>query len=356
MKDYMNISICRSYLLAFAMLLSIITPCAIIGNALGKAPSTTPQEIVSEQELHTLYQEALEPYFTRALAQMHVLDCMLQDLAFNLANNASISTKNRGQAIIKIRSMRELLTELKDTQIVILDEQLVNSFILITRATISHLTNGLKHGIDSLEVVDLNDIQAIQLKAKNGISLESLDKELALNDKLIKALAKLSDNLGLHWYNKVYRNLKRCVYYPAKAAAPWVLTGGTLSAAALCAWYYIGGENPKWLRDKLGWPQYNKDNHDESITKYNMQNQKFMNFLAQKHLDDETIKEAEGMFSALPESTKKAGIWDRTEQFKYRYDLGRYFFGGGVIWLGKEIINAYVPLVGRSIAKKIKSC
>ena len=241
------------------MLLSVITPSVIFGNAPDKNVAADGQETLSEQDLQALYQEyqkQLEPYITRALAQIHTLDCMLQDLAFNLANNSTITTKNRAQVINTIRDMRILLSDVQDKNFVVIDERLVNTLIFIIRTTITHLTTGLKRGIDSLEPIDP---KVIQFPDKNEISFEELDKELTCNDSLIKLLEKLSDNIGLHWYNKAYRTFKHIVVEPTNAVAPYALVGATLTTAAFFTWYYFGGEKPgkwgKWLRDKIGWPQ-----------------------------------------------------------------------------------------------------
>ena len=358
----MNNSNCNRYLLVFAMLLSIITPSFALSNA----PTDSNSAMPSREELQAVYQEyqeQLEPYFTRALAQVQLLDCMLQDLAFNLANNASLTTKDRGQVINKIRTMRELMSNLKDTQRVIVTPQLVNSFIFITRTAILQLTTGLKHGIDKLESIDLN---TLKIPASSDIGLEELvgklAKELAHNDTLIKNLEKLSDSMGLHWYNKVYRNFKRLVVEPAKAAAPKAFVGASLGAAAFFAWYYFGGENPKWLREKIGWPQesdigvdqYELQKHDVELTK-NYKNMA-LEILKSNHIDSDITQKMSNAFDAdTVLEPKKIGLFGQIENKLFRLKNGRYALGGGAMLFGKEIMGILFPRMGQSIANKIKA-
>jgi ATP-dependent Zn protease len=363
--DNVIISICRRYLLAFAMLLSIITPSAAIDNVPGQTETEDYSGVFTDQELHTIIQEALEPCFNRVLAQLHLLDCMLQDLAFNLANNSSIATKNRSQTIAKIRAYRELLAELKGMHVVVLNEQIVHSFTVITRATIEHLTKAVRRGLDSLQVLD---IETLDMETKGQISLQNLERDLTTNDGLIKSLAKLSDNLGLHWYNKVYRTLKHVAWDPAKAAFPYALAGGTLAASAFMAWYYFGGENPKWLREKIGWPMLTDGNLDEDAIKaiaqvaaeHNIQYETALQRLHSLGLDQEAIKAVTGAMapfnlSDLKIDTKPAGYLARLDQIFSRLESKRYVLGGSVLFLGQAILSTYLPALGHALAKKIKA-
>ena len=268
----MNISKWYSRLY-FIVCMSIITPASIFGNdreqpaaitqndtavqaTTGKEPvqpteAIAPQDMPSEQELHTLYQEILEQPFNQVLAQVHLLDSLLEDLAFNIANNQAVPTKNRSLSISKIRSMRELLADLKNTQYVVLNEPLVNSFILIVHATTIQIKKALETCVDNLELPNLDDLL---MHAQQERSFEEMQKELAYNDTLIKKLTKLADNLGLHWYNKVYRNFKHYILDPAKTVAPWALGTGIVAGAGFFLWYYSDMENPKWLRDIVKYP------------------------------------------------------------------------------------------------------
>jgi ATP-dependent Zn protease len=207
------------------------------------------QGLPSDQEVHALYQQILEPIFAQVIAQVHLLDCMLQDLAFNIGNNASIPTKNRGKSIGKIREIRELLSGLQNTQFVVLNESLVNSFIAIVHTTTMQVKKALETGIDNLEFPDVNNI-----RFEADISFEQMQKELIINDTLIKSLTKLADSLGLHWYNKIYRNFKHYIVEPTKIVAPWALGTGIVAGAGFFLWYYSEAENPKWLRNWIKYP------------------------------------------------------------------------------------------------------
>lgn len=327
-------------------------------NAPGKNIPADYPDMPSQQDLHTLYQETLEPYFTRALAQIKILDCMLQDLAFNLANNSSIATKSRGQAVIKIRAMREMLSGLKETSFVLLNEQLINSFIYIIRTTINQLIVGLQRGIDSLEAVDLNNLQ---LPTKKELTIEDLEKELAQNDSLIKNLETLSNNIGLHWYNKVYRKFKHIVVEPAKAAALPAFITASLGASAICAWYYFGGENPKWLREKIGWPQDSdfaeQQGQIKLVKKLNERVGNILHELDENFIDKNLLQKIENKYivkeATIP--TKPIGTFGLIEQKLYRLNQGRYAIGAALLSAGQVSAQYLFPRLGTAIANKIKA-
>jgi hypothetical protein len=59
------------------------------------------------------------------------------------------------------------------------------------------------------------DIRKLQLPIEE-ITIETLNKEIAANDQLLAKLNKLANNIGLHWYNKVYRKLRHAIVDPPK--------------------------------------------------------------------------------------------------------------------------------------------
>lgn len=345
----MYISICRNFLLAITLLFSSISPCFAVGNNSEEAAYESLKGI-SEQELHTLLQESLEPYFKRALDQVHSLDCILQDVAFNLANNASIKTKSRANVIITIRTIRELLTELQTTSYVVLSPQLIDSYISILRATIDSVAKGLRRGIDYLEPVDLTKIK---FQYQEDMSLEQLEKALIYNDNQIAALVKSADSLGLHWYNKVYRGFKHCIVRPIQTLAPYALIGGTLSASALLAWYYCGGENPKWLRDKLGYPQLSdfggqgrsieKETTIELCKIHNKEKDNLMDALIINNIDQKTREDLMRNISFFPidTSTTQPSLLDRVEHTIFRLTNGRYMVGAKLFAMSQAILGIY---------------
>ena len=285
---------------------------------------------------------------------------MLQDLAFNLANNSSIATKSRAQAIGKIRTMRELLSSLKDTRFVVLNEQLVNSFIFIIRTTISHLTTGLQRGIDSLEAIDLNKIQ---LPTKTDISIEDFEKDLAQNDSLITTLEKLSSNVGLHWYNKAYRKFKHAVVAPAKAMALPAICTGAIATSAFFAWYYSDMENPKWLRDRVGWPAVISSEHivnDPSLENLSVQRhlaEMAAHVLSYAEKDGFSREDIEKDLKKLLhlQAPKPVGWLGRMEARIHGLTTGRFVLGTMFMSGGLLTARAILPAISNWASKKIKS-
>jgi ATP-dependent Zn protease len=372
----------------------IITPASILGKGEEQQPQATPaipptqeiqnkvqekiardpQELSFDQDVHTFYQQILEPLFAQAVAQVHLLDCMLQDLAFNIGNNPSIPTKNRSQAIGKIRAIREILTELQSTQYVVLHEALVNSFIAIVRSTAIQVKKALETGIDNLEFPDINNICA-----HANINLEQTQQELIKNDTLIKSITKLADNLGLHWYNKIYRNFKHYIVQPTKTAAPWALGTTAAAGTTFFIWYYFGGENPKWLRNLVGYPAVFASeevlNDPSTITKLQLKHistqvKESFDILAHKieeqakgYTSVDNVTEAMGGFQKALEvivdetvklpKEKTVGALGKFEAVMRGFKNGNYFLGasflGGVSYLGGSYLPEFLHWSTRNI-------
>lgn len=342
-RKIMNKYSSHRYSIALTLLLSIITPVSSFSNA-------PAQTVPTEQNIHGLYQEILEPFFTQAMAQLNTLDCMLQDLAFNVANNTAITTKSRSQAINKIRTIREQLFNIHAKQHVVLDEQLIYTFIFIARSTISHITQGLQHGIDSLEVIDFASIK-IPNKAK--ITIEDLQKELSQNEILIKALEKASDNMDLHWYNKAYRAFKYLVVEPAKAIAPTAIIGASLGAAAFCGWYYFGGNTLRKLREKVGWPQDSDiiDQQKQNATVHYICDQ-----FKKNHIDESLVKKIDEENSNDRDiQAKPVGWLGRLEQTLFRFQTGRFAVGLAMVKPAQILLEYWYSRLGHSIVNKINA-
>jgi hypothetical protein len=81
-----------------------------------------------------MQQELLEGYFQRSLNQLKQIDSILEGLAFNYAQDISSPAKSRSHAITIISEMRDLVANLRETRVVVLNEQLINSYICIANA------------------------------------------------------------------------------------------------------------------------------------------------------------------------------------------------------------------------------
>lgn len=247
MNSTRNSTFFKHYSLILSVICASIIPHYTPIHALDKPE----QELTEyEQQIHTMQQELLEGYFQRSLNQLKQIDSILEGLAFTYAQDISSPAKSRSHAITIISEMRDLIANLRETRVVVLNEQLINSYICIANAIINQLIYNVQNKLDAFASLD---IRKLQLPIEE-ITIETLNKEIAANDQLLAKLNKLANNIGLHWYNKVYRKLRHAIVNPAKAAAVPALCIASASAAAFFIWFYSNSENPKWLRDNVGWP------------------------------------------------------------------------------------------------------
>lgn len=245
----MNVPTCkRLFLAAFLLLINSIPFLHADATSL-ESGSTTALPTVNK-EMHALVQSAYEAHYSRLLAHMHMLSCIVQDLAFNVSNNTGVDPKRKPTIIKELSATLELLKSLQKLQVVVLDENIINSLITINREIIVQLTDSLKKGMGNYSALDMRKVAF----GKNKISSDRFEAELLKNESLIKQLEPLANNLGLRWYNKLYRTFKRVFVEPARIAYIPALCVSAVGTAAFFAWYYFGGENPKWLRNKVGWP------------------------------------------------------------------------------------------------------
>lgn len=247
MNSTYNSTFFRHYALVFSIMFASIIPSYTPMGAIDKPV----QELTEyEQQIHTMQQELLEGYFQHSLNQLKQIDSVLEGLAFTYAQDISSPSKSRSHAITIISEMRELVANLRETRVVVLNEQLISSYIYITHAIINQLIYNVQHKLDAFTSLDLRKLQL----PTEEITIEILNKEIAANDVLLANLNNLANNIGLHWYNKVYRKLRHAIVDPSKAAAVPALCIASFSAAAFFIWFYSNSENPKWLRDNVGWP------------------------------------------------------------------------------------------------------
>lgn len=351
----MNTVVFHRLFLSCTLLLSSIMPHILYGGN----TSSHDIDVPSHQELHALYQETLEKYFQRALEQIRKIDSMLESLAFNVANNSTMPVKNRSQAIIAMRTIRELLSGLKDTRFILLNEQLVSSYIFVIHTTISRLTTQLIKGIEALEPLD---ISKLNFPTKTEIRIEDLEQGIAENNELIARFDKLSNNIGLHWYNKTYRSVKRNIVDPAKALALPAFCTGAIAATAFLAWYYSDMENPKWLRDRIGWPAMISSEYivnDPTLANPAMQNklaQLAANVLATAEHNGFSRDDIEKDLKELLhlQAPNPVGWFGRLEARIHGLANGRFVLGTMIMSAGALIGHAFLPTLSNWVTKKIK--
>ncbi len=306
----------------------------------------------------SLPQDELEPLYLRAVQQGRQLDCILQELAFNVANNTALALKNRSEVIKNIRMMRDIIGEIKEKNIIILNVHVVGALIMITRRIAIEIDHGLRGGVACLRGVDLNDID---LPDFTGCDTDRLATGLAKNQALIEGLENSVNKIGLRWYNHLYRSFKGTVIEPARAAAVPAMCFSIVVAAGFCVWYYFGGENPKWLRDRVGWPA-------EMSPYYIMNDASVENPIVRQRLQDlaeHLIVEAEQRGSLSPEQIaaivkqitrlavqRPVGWLGKLEHEVYCLRSGQFVLGAAVMSAGLAITGVFATPVGAWFSRK----
>lgn len=352
----MNLPTCKSLFLATFLLL--INSIPQLHAAANSHPADSPGiQSLTNQEIHTLIQTTYEAYYTRLLAHMHMLACMLQDLAFNVSNNNGIASRNKATIIKELSDTRELLTSLQKIQIVVLDDNIINSLITVNREIVINLTESLKKGMTGFKAIDM---RKIGLGTKNRISPEHFEAELFKNEKLIKELEPLANNLGLRWYNKLYRKFKRTIVEPAKAAYIPALCATSVGTAAFFAWYYFGGNKPEWLRKKVGWPGIQASSsmiNDPNTKGLKARLQLISEMAVQKAMQEGASKEEIDslIYAAAKDVERPAGWLASIENTLQGLSVGQYIIGSTLMTVGLSQANKLMGPFKEWAGKKLKA-
>lgn len=223
----------------------------------------TPHNISEEECYNTIMQAALldpsfkqevyEAFLQQTLQHLDRFDKRLEDLAF-IVSEDSVPTKNKKAHINEIRSLREMITLLRNNTYFKINESELLALMSITQACINHVLQATNQGFYELPFFDINEAQIPHVKP----TLEDLEKKLKSNETLVEEFERKADNVGLSWYNRFYRTIKYRVVSPAKLYRLDSLSANLIYSTILTSYLFwqFGGNNwfSNFLRNKLGWP------------------------------------------------------------------------------------------------------
>lgn len=357
----MNLPTRKSLLLASFLLLINSIP-HLHADTTSPTNDSSEQLPFDQQEIHSMVQNVYEGYYRHILDHMYKLSCILQDLAFNVSNNSGIATSNRSSIIKELRDSRELLTALQRMPVVVLDENIISSLINITHHIVSHLSDSLKKNLVGFKTPDM---RKISLQGKNRIEPEQFEAEISKNENLIKQLEPMADKLGLHWYNKLYRLFKRTIVEPAKTAYAPALFATSVGTAAFFVWYYFGGENPKWLRDRVGWPAqqastYITNDPDQFSEAQKQRLVAVAEICVKKAMEQEMSSEDLAKFANMAISKQNivdhpVGWLGRLEHRLACINMGQFVIGSTLMGIGLTQASKLVGPVKEWAGKKLKT-
>jgi len=210
-KNYLNLLITAS------LFLSIVTPHI---NAEKKPRNSKTShkknhqnnfKLTKKQEvLNEIIVEEIDNFIVQATDQLKQIDSQLEELA-QIILNGIIKTKNRARLILKIKSLRRLISKFANAPYAQADLQTINFLLTINKYLIENIYVAVKNGLK-----EIPEIKIEQMIPKTRItSSKQLKQKLKQNKKIYDKLEKAVQNVGLSWTNWLYRKL---IVAPAKTA------------------------------------------------------------------------------------------------------------------------------------------
>ena len=199
------------------------------------ANQDTPLSQTEYQELLNIQREILENLINSVRTQTNKLGSCIQQIIQVIQNDKLQSTESQ-----KAESVQQLQELLKFTNLMLKNLTQINPAI-IQEVTVYNtaMTEFLLECIQSnILAINTNQLtQKIELLF-NSFDPEHIDQFLYKNDKMLDELSSRADSLGLSWYNKPYRYLKK------KGAYSFVKNSAILTTTALGIYMTYRAFNP----------------------------------------------------------------------------------------------------------------
>lgn len=344
---------CKHFFMAALLLsASIMPPLAQASQEPTLETMLTPE--LQQKFLAHHATDILEQYFEQVMDQLNNIDCLLQDIAYNMSKNASLRIKNKAQTLEKIKALRETINKIRSQAYADRDLQLIYELNVVTTNIILVIQDALKNGLTTFDVKKLAHSQEIFSKS---VTIEDIVTHIQRNNTLLQNLESLSNNLGLKWYNKSYRILKTCIVTPAKALALPAYVLGATAASAICLWYYFGGNRPSWLRNKIGYPLASDNNFelDPQLKQglVGVCTNSISGLYPENKVPAETIIELSQGIEQLS-SQQATGWFGQAEEKLFRLINKRYIIGYFALDYGTKAAKWLFPTLGDKIAEKLK--
>jgi len=195
-----------------------------------------------------LEKEALEAFLLKALDQLKLVDATIEDLATVVSNDIITKIKDKSDHVTKLRCTREMITSLTNKSYVCLEAGSIYALVHVTRSIANFLLDHLDDGFYKIEYFDP---YYIQIPQKESLTIEDLQRDLIDNDELLAELDNKAANIGLCWYNKLYRTTKKKITLPWRRyhLGPILTVGSAASVVTLLLWWQFDIKFPKSLRD-----------------------------------------------------------------------------------------------------------
>jgi len=305
-------------MLRFSLILLSIPYFSINVNCYGSNLEAEP--ITTDQQ-----QETLEKLQLKALDQLKMVDATIEDLATVVSNDIVNKIKDKSDHVTKLRLVRDIITNLTGSSYVVVNPYSIHALTHITRSIANFILDNIDDGFYELEYFDLSYIRIPQVE---NITIEELLTNLTDNDELISELDHKAANIGLCWYNKIYRTAKKRLLHPWRKynLGPISLVGGISAAAGFLLLYNYGGSYfPQSIRswkigDKyvFGWPLEKNEqgfirNDAKTLGESQVGQQKKIKDLIDKASTNELKAKVKEEFNDLPYVARPAGSFGYAE-------------------------------------------
>jgi cell division protease FtsH len=226
----MNISIWKN---KFNLLLSILLLPLISSQALAIDPmdGITQEQIDEVRNLWEGQLSAIKDQFTR-------VDLNLQDLAL-MVNHDKIKTVESKHALIEeIKAIRSIIDSIQKDPFIHVDPATNVKLIHILNGIVDHVKKAVDQNMATFAPFPAEEVFKRVGDLEMDFEKINFEDDLAVLTKNIEDFESASKNIGLAWYNKVYRKFNDAVIQPS-IKHNVVGNVGTAVAVTSMAWYLL---------------------------------------------------------------------------------------------------------------------
>jgi cell division protease FtsH len=170
-------------------------------------------DLTEQTDIPAAEASELDTLLNNIVQQTSQIDSLLQDIALVTSNNQSLSKIQRSALAKEIRTLRDQLSFFKNQSFTQADEQSIYLLLIINKELCDHLEKALAQGFTCLDPFPLEKhfSRAVQLPL---LTINQLTRAIVDNEISVAKLSRSAENIGLTWYNKLYRGIDGYVFQP----------------------------------------------------------------------------------------------------------------------------------------------
>jgi len=214
----------------------------------------TKQELQEEPQISAEEKEILDKMLHHSLEQLQEIYNTLQELSLTVENNI-VKPKNKHAVIHEIKTLMNLIDQVikKSNSADTGNPTDINFILALSNELMRHVGYFVKKGLNKMPKFNIESVITRMVDP----TLEALFYKYAENNQMLFQFKKASSNVGLSWFNKLYRKAAS-VYAKGSKRSLWsrIAKGTLIGAASLYAMYRIAPFTNKlsWVTKLLGEP------------------------------------------------------------------------------------------------------